>query len=182
MIESERLLLRQMDQEDFGEIARMLRDPEVMYAWGHPFSDEAIRNWIQQQLERYRKDGIGFLLALDKGLNQTVGQIGLLRLDFKGTLQWDLGYLLLKEHWGKGYATEGAAACLDYAFRVLGAEKVLCDMRPMNKASIAVAERLGMKRTGMHVKRYNGEDMPHLLYEISGSEYGNWKDARKTRK
>lgn len=152
MIESKRLFLRKITPDDFKELAKMLKDIDVMYAWGHTFADEQINDWIYNQMKRYDEDGIGFLLAIDKNLNQVVGQIGLLRLSIKEEEYWGIGYILLKELWGKGYATEGSKACLDYAFNVLNVEKVISDIRPHNLESIAVAKRLGMIKKGDHVE------------------------------
>ncbi|NLU51534.1 MAG: GNAT family N-acetyltransferase [Clostridiaceae bacterium] len=171
MIESKRLILRKIMRDDFELLAKMLKDIDVMYAWEHAFSDEEINNWIINQLKRYHEDGIGYLLAIDKNTNETVGQIGLLRQLINGEKCWGIGYILCKEHWGKGYATEGAKACLGYAFNVLDADKVICDIRPQNIASINVAKRLGMTKTGEHIKHYNGQDMLHEIYEITKTEY-----------
>jgi RimJ/RimL family protein N-acetyltransferase len=72
----------------------------------------------------------------------------------------------MSEHCGKGYATEGAKAMIDYAFNTLNAPKIVCTIRPMNKSSIAVAKRLGMVETGSFVKHYKGKDMSHLIFEL----------------
>lgn len=171
MIESQRLILRRITHCDFDELAKMLKDGDVMYAWGHTFADDQITAWIDNQIRRYSEDGIGFLLAIDKDANEVVGQIGLLLQTINDQKYWDIGYILKKAHWGKGYATEGAEACIHYAFRVLNADKVICDIRPHNMASIAVAKRVGMKRTGEFIKRYNGQDMVHDIFEISNPSY-----------
>ena len=51
-------------------------------------------------------------------------------------------------------------------FNTLNAPKIVCDIRPMNQSSIAVAKRLGMLETGMFVKHYRGKEMPHLIFEL----------------
>jgi len=170
MIESKRLILRKLTHSDFHKLAGMLQDVEVMYAWEHTFSDEQITAWIDHQIRRYREEGVGYLLAIDKQTNQVVGQIGLHQsIDHKK--HWDLGYILRKDHWGKGYATEGAEASIDYAFDRLKADKVICDIRPLNTTSIAVANRLGMIRNGEFIKKYNGKDMVHYIFEMNKTNY-----------
>ena len=172
MIESNRLILRKLTHKDFSELAKMLKDIEVMVAWEHIFSDAQITAWIDDQIKRYREQGIGYLLAIDKQTDQVVGQIGL-HQTMKLEKSWELGYILRKDHWGKGYAAEGAKACINYAFEVLKADKVICDIRPQNTPSIAVAKRLGMIRVGEFIKRYNGKDMAHDIFEINKTEEMN---------
>jgi len=166
MIESKRLILRKITHKDFDELAKMLKDIDVMYAWEHTFSDEQIIAWTDNQIRRYSEDGIGYLLAINKLTNQVVGQIGLLHQTIEHEKYWAIGYMLKKDYWGKGYATEGAMACIAYAFDVLNTDKVICDIRPQNTTSISVAKRLGMFRKGEFIKRYNGKDMVHVIFEI----------------
>ena len=171
MIESKRLMLRKMTQDDFDAIAEMLRDAAVMYAWEHTFDDEGIREWIRRQMQRYETDGTAYLLAVEKQTSRAVGQIGVLKEEIGGETAWGVGYLLNQKDWGKGYAAEGAKACMDYAFSVLGAERVICDIRPSNTASIRVAERLGMRQEGEFVKHYNGKDMLHRIYAMHREQW-----------
>lgn len=77
-----------------------------------------------------------------------VGQIGILRENIEGKDVWGIGYILNSDARGCGYATEGAKAMAEYAFETMGVEKLICDIRPMNTESIAVAKRIGMKETG----------------------------------
>ena len=59
ILETKRLFLRRWTQEDFADLAEMLQDPEVMYAYEHDFSDDDVRAWLNRQLARYEKDGFG---------------------------------------------------------------------------------------------------------------------------
>jgi RimJ/RimL family protein N-acetyltransferase len=167
MIETNRLILRKMNHDDFDEVADMLRDKAVMYAWEHTFSDEEITAWINKRMNGYEKYGYDYFLAINKATKNAVGQIGLLDEEINGRHCTGIGYILKKEHWGNGYATEGAKACLEYAFKVLKAKKVICDIRPENKNSIAVARRLGMIKTGEFIKNYNGKEMLHFIFELN---------------
>ena len=82
-----------------------------------------------------------------------------------------VGYILGRNFWGRGYASEGAAACVDYAFDQLGAAEVIAEIRPENSASRRVAERLGMTARESFVKIYKGKEMPHLIYVITKEEW-----------
>ncbi len=171
MIESERLILRKMTQDDFEAVAEMLRDADVMYAWEHTFDDDGIRAWIDRQMARYEKDGTAYLLAEEKQTGRAVGQIGVLREEINSEPVWGIGYILNRKDWGKGYATEGAKVCMEYAFSVLHAGRVVCDIRPANTASIQVAKRLGMQQEGEFIKHYNGKDMLHAIYVMRREQW-----------
>ena len=167
MLESERLVYRQIEPGDFACIAEIMRDEGVRKIWEHYFSDDDVTEWIEKRQAGYRTNGIDYLLAVSKQSGEAVGQIGLLKETIQGQEVWCPGYILLGRHCGKGYATEGARAMADYAFHTLQAPRIVCDIRPMNLASIAVAKRLGMTETGSFVKHYRGREMPHLIFELN---------------
>lgn len=166
MLRSERLIFRQIGDSDFDTIARIMRDEGVRKVWGHWFTDEDVRNWIARRKQGYRENGIDYLLAVDRKTGEAVGQMGLLKEQIGEETVWGIGYILLDRFRGKGYATEGAKAMADHAFHDLGISRLVCDIRPMNTASIAVAKRLGMTETGVFVKHYHGMEMPHLIFEL----------------
>ena len=76
----------------------------------------------------------------------------------------EVGYLLAKNYWRHGYATESARACMEFAFDVLGVPEVFSCIRDDNTPSLEVARRNGMELCGRFSKHYYGQDMEHLLY------------------
>ena len=78
----------------------------------------------------------------------------------------EIGYLFNKNYWHKGYATEAAAACKQYAFEVLKADEVCSITRDINRLSRNVALRNGMTKEDAWIKHYRGVDMPHHLYMV----------------
>lgn len=166
VVETGRLTLHEMEQEDFPALCTMLQDPEVMYAWERCFSAEEVRAWIGRNENRCREYGYGYWLAVDKSSGEVVGQIGLIPEEIGGGRHLGIGWMLAKKHWRKGYAVEGAAACLDEAFNRRNAGRVIADIRPLNTSSIRVAERLGMIAAGEYGKRVGEKIMPHRLYYI----------------
>ena len=105
ILETERLLLREMGDKDFPALCRMLQDPAVMYAYEHAFSDEEAWEWLRRQQERYARDGIGLWAAVEKSSGKMVGQCGLTWQDRgQGDLVMEVGYLLEKAVWHRGYA------------------------------------------------------------------------------
>lgn len=166
MLESERLIFRKIEKSDMQEIAEIMRDEGVQKVWEHYFTDDDVNDWIERRQKCYQENGIDYLLVIDKDTKEVVGQIGLLKETIEGETVWGIGYILKSKYCGKGYATEGAKVMADYAFGTLHVPKLVCDIRPMNKSSIAVAKRIGMVETGIFVKHYKGMEMPHLIFEL----------------
>ncbi len=165
MIKSKRMTMRKITQQDFDTLAAFLQDDEVMYAWNGGFSKEGVQEFIDKNIARYEKDGCGFLLATEKDSGDVVGAIGLIyNPDINGKADWEAAYILRKEQWRKGFAKEGAVACINYALQQFGAKRVIVQMRSTNMASEAVAKSLGLTYLGEYTRIYLGEDMPHKLY------------------
>ena len=163
---TERLILRRMTPSDIPALRRILQDPDVMYAYEGPFSDEEVQAWLDKQLARYRDDGFGLCAVVLRETGEMIGQCGLTMQDIPGKRVLEVGYLFQKAFWHQGYATEAAIACKEYAFNTLGAEEVYSIIRDTNTASQNVARRNGMMPVGDFVKHYRGVDMPHLIYRV----------------
>lgn len=166
ILETERLLLRELEQEDFANLCTILQDEAVMYAYEHAFSDAEVQDWLARQMERYRRDGFGLWGVVLKADGSFIGQCGLTMQDIgRAAPVVEVGYLFRKSAWHQGYATEAAAACRDYAFE-LGVEEVYSIIRDTNAASRRVALRNGMELRGTIVKHYYGMDMPHDVFSV----------------
>ena len=84
----------------------------------------------------------------------------------------EVGYLFCREFWHRGFATEAARACRDFAFDKLGAGEVFSVVRDTNVASQSVALRNGMVPRRTFVKHYRGVDMPHIVFSVTRAERG----------
>lgn len=164
ILETERLMLREMNQEDYEALCRMLQDEEVMYAYEHAFEEEEAHQWLDRQIQRYQEFGYGLWAVILKENGEMIGQCGITRQECDGKMVLEVGYLFEKAYWHCGYATEAAAACKEYAFEKLGAKEVYSIIRDNNRASQNVAKRNGMECRGMFVKHYYNMDMPHLIF------------------
>lgn len=164
VLETPRLCLRELAEGDFPLLCRSLQDAEVMVAYEHPFTDEEVRAWLQNQLRRYCEEGCGLWGAVRREDGVFLGQCGITMQPYRGGKVFEVGYIFEKAHWHRGYATEAAAACMRHAFAVLGAESVYSFIRDNNIPSQRVAERNGMAVCDTVVKHYYGMDMPHLVY------------------
>lgn len=164
VLKTKRLILRKIEPADTGDIGRILQDENVMYAWEHPFTEEQVDNWIKENIVRYERDGYSYWAVVEKKTGSLVGVCGLIVEQAEGENYVGIGYIFSKEHWGRGYAAESAAGCMDYAFRVLQLDEVTAQIRPDNRSSRKVAEKLGMTVQKRFLRNYRGKDVPHLLY------------------
>lgn len=164
VLTSERLDLKKITKEDFEQLCAILQDAEIMYAWEHTFDYDEVWEWIEKNLIRYANEGFSYFAAIEKNTHEFIGVIGPLIEEIHGVKYIGIGYILNKRYWGKGYASEGAKACMDYAFDCLNADKVIAQIRPNNLSSRKVAENVGMKIESEYIKRYRNADMPHLIY------------------
>ncbi len=165
-LESQRLYFRKIKPDDFDIIASMLKDPQVMYAWEYNFTDKDVNDWITINLERYKTYGLGYFIISDKFLKQPLGQAALMPDIINNKLYYEIGYILKKEFWGKGYATEAANTLLDYAKIKYPNQEYILEIRPENLNSVKVANRLGAKITGEFNKLVHGKIMKHLIYTL----------------
>lgn len=165
VMETERLIIRKITRKDMGVLLTLMGKPEVMYAWEHGFSKKEVRQWLNRQLTRYRKDGYGYFALVLKDGDKFIGQAGLMKSVINGNEAVEIGYILDDAYWHHGYATEAVRMCLRYAFGELNLTEIYCSIRPENVPSIHVAEAVGMAPCGSHTIVYNGKEMPHLLYK-----------------
>ncbi|MGB7218760.1 MAG: GNAT family N-acetyltransferase [Vicinamibacterales bacterium] len=166
VLETQRLQLRELTPDDLDFMAEMLADAEVMRYYPKRLTRELSAEWIARQMERYKTDGYGLWLATEKATGVKVGQIGLVKQTVNGVEECEVGYLLHRPFWRHGYATEGALACRDYAFKTLHKPRVISLVQPENEASQGVAKNLGMEIVGR--APHGGSE--HLVFAVSNPE------------
>jgi [ribosomal protein S5]-alanine N-acetyltransferase len=167
-IETERLLLRLMNEGDLDFLIGMHGDADVAryIGSGNPRSPAETEQWLADVLESYRRAQLGPLVAIRKADGIRVGRSGLSdaivevtaepgalrRMWFFSHLapdgvavekQPELGYTFAREHWGQGYASEAARAVRDYALAHLSHPVVMSVIHAENRASQAVARKFG---------------------------------------
>jgi RimJ/RimL family protein N-acetyltransferase len=163
--ETERLIIREMVQSDLDALCKILCDEEVMRAaYESAFSVEEAQNWMNRHFKRYAEYGFGLWAVVLKGTNEMVGQCGLTMQSWREKELLEIGYLFQKAYWHKGYATEAAIACKEYAFSVLNASSVYSIIRDTHIASQNVAVRNGMKIIDKITKNFRYVDMDFFLY------------------
>lgn len=170
--DTKRLHFRELRQSDFAALCRILQDEETMYAYNGAFDDGLVQDWLDRQIARYQRYGFGLWALIHKETGDLIGQFGLTMQPWKNRELLEIGYLLRRDCWHMGFATEAALACKAYAFDVLGADAVYSIIRDNNLPSQRVARRSGMQPIDNWTKHYRGVDMPHILFEVKRqSEY-----------
>jgi RimJ/RimL family protein N-acetyltransferase len=147
-IETERLILRMLREADLDGYAEMCGDPLVMrhIGDGKPLSrPESWRN-LALMLGHWQLRGYGLWALEERGTGQFVGRLGFWNPE--GWPGFEVGWMLRRAYWGKGYATEGARAVLRVAFTQMQQSQVLSLIHPDNEASVRVALRLGERLQG----------------------------------
>lgn len=148
LIETERLILRELEYTDENDLFEMDSDPEVhLYIENNPVKTiEEIQKAITMLKKQYEENGIARWAVVDKLTNECIGWSGLKY--FNQPLNnhnnfYELGYRFKKKQWGKGYATESSEAILDYGFKNLETDSIFAITDPKNENSKKVLTKLG---------------------------------------
>ncbi|WP_119167287.1 GNAT family N-acetyltransferase [Algihabitans albus] len=173
-LETERLQLKQSAAADLDAMMALDSDPEVMRFIRTPITEDTQQDRLVQLVGRVDRDygpGLGFWSVFPKTKPERfLGFVLLTILD--GNSEVEIGWRFARTTWGKGYATEAAQAVLDYGFRDLALDPIVAVIRPGNRRSLAVAEKLGLNRDG--TRKAYGKDLP--FYRLNRSE---WLAARE---
>lgn len=166
MLETERILLRRFAESDIDAVFAMRSDADVMRFIRAPQTEpKEARNWIELVSSRWESDRLGFCAVIDKQSGRLAGWCGLWRL--RETGETEVGYALVREFRGRGFAVEASEAMLIYGFDELGLDEIVAVTRPDNSRSRRVMERLGMSYD------YTGEfyDQQLVHYSITRAEF-----------
>ena len=173
-LETERLLLRRLRESDIAPFLAYRNDPEVAryQDWEGCIEAEARGMILAHERGEPFRPGEWFQFAVE--LKETEGLVGDLgfRISEDGK-QGEVGYTLAREHWGEGFATEAVSRLLDHAFGVLGLHRVCAVVDQENVPSVAVLERLGLRREGAFVENawFKGRWSSEYLYATLRKEW-----------
>ncbi|QLY26569.1 GNAT family N-acetyltransferase [Bdellovibrio sp. KM01] len=161
-----RLELRPHRPDDVDFMVELNSDPEITrYVPDGPIDAAQASNLIASIRSQFLDRRIGRFVVIEKHSRKKLGWCGLKWLE--DIQQIDLGYRFMKSSWGKGYASEAAQACLDYGFNTLKFKKIIAQIMPANTASIALAQRLGMKE----VNRVTEDGQEFLVFEMQATDF-----------
>jgi RimJ/RimL family protein N-acetyltransferase len=162
ILETPRLVLREMTPGDLDFLADLLGDPQVMRFYPQDYARADAEAWLGRALDRYARHGHAHWLVLDRAAGHPVGQVGLVRQTVEGVDEDEIGYLIHRPFWRHGYASEAACAVRDHAFGPLGRDHVISLIRPINHPSRGVARKMGMKP--IRLTLFGG--LEHLVYRV----------------
>lgn len=146
-LETERILFRALTEEDFTEWGVFFcNNPSLPYL-GLDLTlttQKHSEEWIEIQLKRYEDQRYGHHALIEKESGKLIGQCGLLTQDLNGVKEIEVGYHILPEYWGKGFATEAALMVKKYAIEQASISSLISVIDIRNTASQNVAKKLGM--------------------------------------
>lgn len=146
ILETERLAMRHFEPGDFDALAALYGDPEVRrYFPEGTLSDAETRAELEWYLHGHPDHPeLGLWATILKDSDQFIGRCGLLPWTIDGQEEIEIAYMITKSCWGQGLGTEAAQGIRDYAFEQLGLKRLICLIDGQNRASIRVAEKIGM--------------------------------------
>ncbi len=173
---SSRLLFSVWKDSDLEWFAQMNADKEVMQFFPKTLTKQESADFLKRLQKHQDTNGYCYYKVVEKQASKPIGFIGLAyqTYDTHFTPATDIGWRLKKEFWGKGYATEGAQRCLDFAFQELDLNEVISTCIVQNKPSENVMQKMGMQKQGhfQHPRLVKHPEIQNCVwYKIQKKDY-----------
>ena len=146
IIETERLFLREMTEEDFPALYKVLADSDIMKHYPYDFDENRVKNWIERNIERYRVLGFGLWAVCLKETGEVIGDCGLTMQLINGEIKPEIGYHIRADKQRNGFAKEAAIAVRDWTFNNTPFNIVYSYMNHANEPSVKTAISYGCKQ------------------------------------
>ncbi len=172
-LETERLILRMWEPEDFEPYAAICADPAVMRFLatdGKPLSRFDAWRSVAAHVGHWHLKGFGMFAVVERASGELIGRIGPWQPE--GWPDFEIGWTLGSPHWGHGYATEAVRACIRHSFTTLGRTHLISIIDPDNTRSIKVAERVGERLEGTTTLPH----VPHKALLQYGLYRADWEN------
>jgi len=164
LMETERLIIREMTENDFEALYRVLADSDIMQYYPYTFDEDKVRGWISRNIERYSIFGFGLWAVCLKETGEMIGDCGLTMQLINGQIRPEIGYHIRRDHQRKGYATEAAKAVRDWTFKNTPFRVIYSYMKYTNEPSAKTAVAYGCKQVDEFTDDVNGMT---LVFAIS---------------
>ena len=148
VIETERLILRKMTEDDFDELYKVLADQSIMQYYPYVFDEDRVKNWIKRNIDRYNIFGFGLWAVCLKETGEMIGDCGLTMQLIEGQIRPEIGYHIRADKQRNGYAKEAAIAVRDWTFQNTPFNMVYSYMKGANEPSVKTAMSYGSKQIG----------------------------------
>lgn len=185
LLKTSRVGLREWLERDAAPFAEMNSDPDVMRYFPRTLTTAETESFVGRIVAHFADTGFGLYAVDELASRAFIGFIGFQTATFESdfTPCIEIGWRLARRHWGKGYATEGAAGCLRWGFAELGLAEVCSFTARINAASISVMKKIGLR----HRRDFKHPEIDpahaladHVLYCITKKEYEPMAGIRTT--
>ena len=146
VIETERLFLREMTDDDFLALYKVLSNSDIMQHYPYVFDEDRVRGWIQRNIKRYRELGFGLWAVCLKQTGEVIGDCGLTMQLINGEIKPEIGYHIRADKQRQGYAKEAAIAVRDWTFNNTPFNIVYSFIKYTNEPSAKTAMSYGCKQ------------------------------------
>ena len=170
IIETERLFLREMKENDFDALYEVLAVSDIMRHYPYTFDESRVRNWIQRNIERYRIFGFGLWAVCLKETGEMIGDCGLTMQLIDGEIKPEIGYHIRADKQRNGYAKEAAIAVRDWTFNNTPFQIVYSYMKYTNEPSEKTAISYGCKQVDEYK---DDENEITKVFAISKDQWAN---------
>lgn len=167
LIETERLRLRRLTEEDREAVHSVLLNKEIMDPMHLPVSGAFADDWLHRMIAHYQTHGPANWYAERKEDGAFIGIMGVILSEIDGVSCAELGYLVHPDFHRRGYALEGVKACMEYAFTVLNADYVTAAVASDNLPSIRLTEKLGLFPIQERLYKNGNQETLYILYGLN---------------
>ncbi|WP_298470725.1 GNAT family N-acetyltransferase [uncultured Erythrobacter sp.] len=177
VLETERLVLRKIDENDAVLQHRLLNTPTVMAHLGGVKELHEIEAKHAKTMASFARNGFGFMMMIEKASGDLVGHAGLKQVDnplAANTGDYEIGWLVREDRWRRGYAYEAMKGVLEWAFGSIGAPHVVALTSESNIGSWKLMEKLGMQRRkdlDFDDPGFPAEDNPTIQYSLTKEQW-----------
>ena len=177
VIETERLILRKIEESDAALQYEFLNTPTVMECLGGVKELHEIEAKHAKSMSWFAREGFGFMMLIEKSTGELVGHCGMKRVDnplAPNVGDHEIGWLVREDRWRHGYANESMRAVIDWAFDSIGVPYLVAITSERNEASCRFMEKLGMERRkdlDFDDPAYDPRDNPAIQYSLSREQW-----------
>ncbi len=169
LLRTPRLILRSWRPDDLPAFAALNADPEVMRYLGNVLSAEQATELADAIQQRFLQRGFGMLPVERRADGAFLGICGINYTHWY--LEEEIGWRFARKHWGHGYATESAAAWMEWVFTELNVARLISVADVPNLRSIAVMKRLGMTFDHEADLEEDGEQFRAVVHSITAEQW-----------
>jgi [ribosomal protein S5]-alanine N-acetyltransferase len=162
-LETYRLIAEPIGPAHEDELCVLLGDPRVGATLGGALSPPRVAAALHAKTEHWQRHGFGYWFWREKATGAPIGRGGLQRTHVGGRDEVEVGWAVMADRWGEGFATELGAAAVSFGFERLGLAEIVSYTLPTNRGSVRVMEKLGFE----FEREVEHAGLPHVLYRLT---------------